>query len=214
MINNKNNKNKMKTNKFFKGMLAICCGLVVCGSLASCNSDDDDFVVTKDDGGDNRELYSAEIIYKVSLGKYELTVNDVEVSYLDKEGKEHTMAMTENEWTWKCDLTAADAPKNFQLKVKPTRKENLKLDADTQYELGAISKIIVRVKNKAGRMICDCDGLGLQYGGFHEFTGAQIANEWSTTVTGLFDGSTSTDKKTVEVYPNKIVYNKMTQKYW
>ena len=205
----------MKTNnKFMKGVLAICCGLMVCGSFTSCDSDDNDFVVTKDDNGDNRELYSAEITYKVSLGKYELAVDDVVVSYLDKEGKEQTLTMTENEWTWKCNLTAADAPKNFELRVKPKRKENLKLDANTQYELGVISKIIVRVKNKAGRMICDCDGLGLQYGGFHEFTGDQIANEWSSTVTGWFDSLTSTDKKTVEVYPNKIVYNKMTQKYW
>lgn len=204
----------MKTNnKYFKGVLAICCGLIVCGSFASCDKDDNDFEV-KQDTGDNRELASAEIIYKVSLASQELAVDDVVVSYTDKEGQEHTMTMTDNEWTWKCDLTPADCPKNFVLKVKPTRKENLNLDKNAQYEVGVLSKIIVRVKNKAGRTICDCDGLGLSFTGFHQFTGEQLMNPWSSTVSGWFDDLTSTSKKTVEVFPSKIIYNKMTQKYW
>ena len=203
----------MKTNKFFKSMLALCCGLIVSGSLVSCNNDDNEIVVTKDDG-DNRELATAEIIYKVSLGKYELAVNDVVVTYLDKEGKQHSLTMTENEWTWKCDLTAADDPANFELRVKPTRKGNLNVDDNTKYEVGVMSKIIVKVRNKAGRLICNCDGLGIDYSGFHEYTGEQLKNEWSSTVTGWFDGLTNTNKKAVKVYPDKIVYNKMTQKYW
>ena len=102
----------MKTNKFFKGVLAICCGMIVCGSFASCDKDDNDFEV-KQDNGDNRELASAEIIYKVSLASQELAVDDVVVTYTDKEGQEHSMTMTDNEWTWKCNLTPADCPKNF-----------------------------------------------------------------------------------------------------
>ena len=176
----------MKTNKFFKGVLAICCGLIVCGSFASCDKDDNDFEV-KQDNGDNRELASAEIIYKVSLASQELAVDDVVVTYTDKEGQEHSMTMTDNEWTWKCNLTPADCPKNFVLKVKPTRKENLNLDKNAQYEVGVLSKIIVRVKNKAGRTICDCDGLGLSFTGFHQFTGEQLMNPWSSTVSGWFD---------------------------
>lgn len=204
----------MKTfDKFFKSVLAISCGLIACGSFTSCDKDDNDFFETQDTG-DNRELASAEIIYKVSLASHELSVNDVAVIYVDKEGQEHSMTMTENEWTWRCNLTPADCPKNFVLKVRPTRKENISLDPNAQYELGAISKIIVRVKNKAGRTICDCDGMGLEYGGFHQFSGEQVMNPWSSTVTGWFDDLTSTSKKTVEVYPNKIVYNNMTQKYW
>ena len=39
-------------------------------------------------------------------------------------------------------------------------------------------------------------------------------NPWSSTVSGWFDDLTSTSKKTVEVFPSKIIYNKMTQKYW
>ena len=195
----------MKTNnKYFKGVLAICCGLIVCGSFASCDKDDNDFEV-KQDTGDNRELASAEIIYKVSLASQELAVDDVVVSYTDKEGQEHSMTMTDNEWTWKCDLTPADCPKNFVLKVKPTRKENLNLDKNAQYEVGVLSKIIVRVKNKAGRTICDCDGLGLSFTGFHQFTGEQLMNPWSSTVSGWFDDLTSTSKKTVEVFPSKTL---------
>ncbi len=205
---------KMKTKgNFFKSVLAICCGLIVCGSFASCDKDDSNFEISHETV-DTRELASAEITYKVSLGKYELAVDDVEVSYLDKDGKEHTLTMTDNEWTMKYNLTSADKPVNFELRVKPTRKANLKLDADTKYEVGVISKIIVKVKNKAGRMICDCDGLGLDYADFHSFSGEQLMNEWSSTVTGWFDDLTNTSKKTVEVYPNKIIYNKMTQKYW
>ena len=204
----------MKTNsKFFKSVFAISCGLIVCGSLASCNKEDNDFF-TPVDKGDNRELASGEIVYKVSLGKQELMVNDVVVTYLDKEGKEHSVKMTENEWTWKCNLTPADKPENFELRVKPTRKENLKLDPDTRYEVGVISKIVVKVKNKAGRYICDCDGMGLDYGDFRNFSGEQIMNEWSSIVTGWFDDLTNTNKKTVQVYPDRIVYNKITQKYW
>ena len=46
----------MKTNsKFFKSVFAISCGLIVCGSLASCNKEDNDFF-TPVDKGDNREL--------------------------------------------------------------------------------------------------------------------------------------------------------------
>ena len=101
----------MKTNKFFKGVLAICCGLIVCGSFASCDKDDNDFEV-KQDNGDNRELASAEIIYKVSLASQELAVDDVVVTYTDKEGQEHSMTMTDNEWTWKCNLTPADCPRH------------------------------------------------------------------------------------------------------
>ena len=100
----------------------------------------------KQDNGDNRELASAEIIYKVSLASQELAVDDVVVTYTDKEGQEHSMTMTDNEWTWKCNLTPADCPKNFVLKVKPTRKENLKLNKNAQYEVGVLSKIIVKVK--------------------------------------------------------------------
>ncbi len=204
----------MKTNnKLFKSVFAFCCGLMVCGSLASCDNDDIN-ITSREDTGDNSEMATAEIIYKVSLGKYELAVDDVVVTYLDKEGKEHSMTMTENEWTWKCDLTSADNPAYFELRVKPTRKSNLNLDANTKYEVGVISKIIVKVKNKAGRSICNCDGLGLNYSDFHSFTGEQLMNEWSSTVTGWFDGLTGTNKKTVKVYPNKIVYNKMTQEYW
>ena len=205
----------MKTNnKFFKGVLALCCGVMVCGSMASCGDNDDFEVNVPTDTGDNKEMTTAEITYKVSLGKDELNVNDVVVSFLDKDGKEQTMTMTEREWTWKCNLNTANIPSKFELRVKHMRKANLMLEANTEYEVGAISKIIVVVKNKAGRVICDCDGLGLQFTEFNKFTGEQIMNPWSSTVSGWFDDLTNTSKKTVEVFPKKIVYNKITQRYW
>ena len=56
--------------------------------------------------------------------------------------------------------------------------------------------------------------MGLNYDGFRNFSGEQIMNEWSSIVTGWFDDLTNTNKKTVQVYPDRIVYNKITQKYW
>ena len=207
----------MTKNKFLISLCAICCGLFTCIGLTSCGGSDDDDDFSTKDTGDNRELYSAEVTYKVSLGKNELDAYDVNVTYLDKEGAEHSMAMKDTTWTWKCNLVADDVkdePKGFELRVKPTRKENLNLDPKANYEVGIISKIIIQVKNKAGRVICECDGLGLKPGGFSTFTGEQLNDPWSDVVSGWFSSLTNTNKSTLTVYSNKIKSNGMTQKYW
>ena len=204
----------MKTNnKMMKSVMAFCCGLMVCAGFASCSSDDDDFGTPKDNG-DNTELATAEIVYKVSLGKHELDIDDVVVKYTDKEGKQQTMTMTENEWTWRCSLNTNDIPKIFELRVEPKRKDNLNLDKKAEYETGCVSKIIVTVRNRAGRVICECDGMGIYTDGFSKLTGEDIMNPWNSTVTGWLNNLTNVTKKTLEVYPKKIEYNGMCQKYW
>ena len=70
------------------------------------------------------------------------------------------------------------------------------------------------VKNKAGRVICDCDGLGFIKTDFTTMTGEQLSNPLASVISGWFDSLFSTDKKTLEVYSGKIVYNDMSQEYW
>ncbi len=70
------------------------------------------------------------------------------------------------------------------------------------------------MKNKAGRVICECEGLGLHPGGFSTFTGEQLNDPWSDVVSGWFSNLTNTNKSTLTVYTNKIKSNGMTQKYW
>ena len=45
-------------------------------------------------------------------------------------------------------------------------------------------------------------------------TGEQLSNPLASVISGWFDSLFSTDKKTLEVYSGKIVYNDMSQEYW
>ena len=50
--------------------------------------------------------------------------------------------------------------------------------------------------------------------GFVTMTTEQIENPWSSWASDLMGSLFGQDKKTVEVYDDKIVYNDMTQRYW
>ena len=56
--------------------------------------------------------------------------------------------------------------------------------------------------------------MGLVQTEFVTMTTEQIVNPWSSWASDLMGSLFSQDKKTVEVYDNKIVYNDMTQRYW
>jgi hypothetical protein len=204
---------KMTKNKILNGIAAICCGVLVCGSLSACGGDDDNGQ-QREEVVDDNVLASAEVTYQVRLGKDQLQMSNVEVLYLDASGKEQIMQMTGNEWTMKRSLKATEIPAKFELRVWSTQKSDLELEHDAKYEVGCISKIIIVVKNKAGRVICDCDGLGFIKTDFTTMTGEQLSNPLASVISGWFDSLFSTDKKTLEVYSGKIVYNDMSQEYW
>ena len=201
-----------------KSVLTLFCGIVMCGAFVACGDDEDDNFKKEQTDEEksyfDRTLASAEVSYKVRLGKDELSIYDVDVEYSDENNNDKSLTMKDTLWTWKHSLTPSNLPAKFVLRAKPTQKEGLNLEENAEFQVGCITEIRVVVKNKYGRVICDCNGLGLSPTGFTTMTGSQIMNPWSSTVSDLFGSLFSTDKKTLEVYDGKIVFNGMTQAYW
>ena len=199
-------------------MMAIAASaLLLTTGFTACGGDDDDDPIQETEEQKSyfdRELETADVTYEVRLGKDELSLYDVEVEYRDDDKKDNTITMTNATWSKTYHLTKASLPGDFVLRARPKLKEGLQLDKDAKFEVGCITKIIVKVKNKYGRLICDVDGMGLVQTDFVTMTTEQIVNPWSSWASDLMGSLFSQDKKTVEVYDNKIVYNDMTQRYW
>ena len=208
----------MEKKNFLNAMLAICCGLVMSAGFVACDSDDDEESPTEETEEQksyfDRTLASAEVEYYVSLGKDELQMYDVQVQYMDATGTELPLTMTDTVWTWKRTLKPDDLPAKFVLRAKPSQKEGLNLPPNAEYEVGCITKLRVTVKNQYGRIICERDDIGLSTTGFVTMTGEQIMNPWSSAISDLFGSLFNTDKKSLTVYSNKIVYNGMSEHYW
>ena len=206
---------KMKKDKLRMMAMALSALLLTTG-FAACGDDDDDPIQETDEQKSyfDRELDTADITYEVRLAKDELSLYNVEVEYRGDDKKDNTLTMTDTVWTKAYHLTKASLPGDFVLRARPKLKEGLQLEKDASFRVGCITKITVKVKNKYGRLICDCDGLGLQQTDFVTMTTEQIENPWSSLASDLIGSLFSQDKKTVEVYDNKIVYNDMTQRYW
>ncbi|MBQ3752179.1 MAG: hypothetical protein II864_01370 [Prevotella sp.] len=199
-------------------MMAIAASaLLLTTGFTACGGDDDDDPIQETEEQKSyfdRELETADVTYEVRLGKDELSLYDVEVEYRGDDKKDNTITMTNATWSKTYHLTKASLPGDFVLRARPKLKEGLQLDKDAKFEVGCITKIIVKVKNKYGRLICDVDGMGLVQTEFVTMTTEQIVNPWSSWASDLMGSLFSQDKKTVEVYDNKIVYNDMTQRYW
>ncbi|MBR6195446.1 MAG: hypothetical protein IKQ58_08265 [Prevotella sp.] len=199
-------------------MMAIAASaLLLTTGFTACGGDDDDDPIQETEEQKSyfdRELETADVTYEVRLGKDELSLYDVEVEYRGDDKKDNTITMTNATWSKTYHLTKASLPGDFVLRARPKLKEGLQLDKDAKFEVGCITKIIVKVKNKYGRLICDVDGMGLVQTDFVTMTTEQIVNPWSSWASDLMGSLFSQDKKTVEVYDNKIVYNDMTQRYW
>lgn len=199
-------------------MMAIAASaLLLTTGFTACGGDDDDDPIQETEEQKSyfdRELETADVTYEVRLGKDELSLYDVEVEYRGDDKKDNTVTMTNATWSKTYHLTKASLPGDFVLRARPKLKEGLQLDKDAKFEVGCITKIIVKVKNKYGRLICDVDGMGLVQTEFVTMTTEQIVNPWSSWASDLMGSLFSQDKKTVEVYDNKIVYNDMTQRYW
>lgn len=199
-------------------MMAIAASaLLLTTGFTACGGDDDDDPIQETEEQKSyfdRELETADVTYEVRLGKDELSLYDVEVEYRGDDKKDNTITMTNATWSKTYHLTKASLPGDFVLRARPKLKEGLQLDKDAKFEVGCITKIIVKVKNKYGRLICDVDGMGLVQTDFVTMTTEQIVNPWSSWASDLMDSLFSQDKKTVEVYDDKIVYNDMTQRYW
>lgn len=204
--------------KHFLWMLALCCGLVMSMAFVACDDDDDDDFKREETEEEksyfDREMATADVEYKVSLGRDELQLYDVKLEYLDAEGKSQSFMMDKREWTLKRSLLPKDLPAKFELRVKPSQKEGLKLNDEDQFEVGCITRIQVTVKNQYGRVICDRDDMGLSNTEFVTMTGQQISNSWSSIISDLFGSLFSTDKKTLEVQSKKIIFNGMSEHYW
>ena len=199
-------------------MMAIAASaLLLTTGFTACGGDDDDDPIQETEEQKSyfdRELETADVTYEVRLGKDELSLYDVEVEYRGDDKKDNTITMTNATWSKTYHLTKASLPGDFVLRARPKLKEGLQLDKDAKFEVGCITKIIVKVKNKYGRLICDVDGMGLVQTDFVTMTTEQIVEQWSSWASDLMGSLFSQDKKTVEVYDNKIVYNDMTQRYW
>jgi hypothetical protein len=199
-------------------MMAIAASaLLLTTGFTACGGDDDDDPIQETEEQKSyfdRELETADVTYEVRLGKDELSLYNVEVEYRGDDKKDNTITMTNATWSKTYHLTKASLPGDFVLRARPKLKEGLQLDKDAKFEVGCITKIIVKVKNKYGRLICDVDGMGLVQTEFVTMTTEQIVNPWSSWASDLMGSLFSQDKKTVEVYDNKIVYNDMTQRYW
>ena len=199
-------------------MMAIAASaLLLTTGFTACGGDDDDDPIQETEEQKSyfdRELETADVTYEVRLGKDELSLYDVEVEYRGDDKKDNTITMTNATWSKTYHLTKASLPSDFVLRARPKLKEGLQLDKDAKFEVGCITKIIVKVKNKYGRLICDVDGMGLVQTDFVTMTTEQIVNPWSSWASDLMGSLFSQDKKTVEVYDDKIVYNDMTQRYW
>ncbi len=199
-------------------MMAIAASaLLLTTGFTACGGDDDDDPIQETEEQKSyfdRELETADVTYEVRLGKDELSLYDVEVEYRGDDKKDNTITMTNATWSKTYHLTKASLPGDFVLRARPKLKEGLQLDKDAKFEVGCITKIIVKVKNKYGRLICDVDGMGLVQTDFVTMTTEQIVNPWSSWASDLMGSLFSQDKKTVEVYDDKIVYNDMTQRYW
>ena len=199
-------------------MMAIAASaLLLTTGFTACGGDDDDDPIQETEEQKSyfdRELETADVTYEVRLGKDELSLYDVEVEYRGDDKKDNTITMTNATWSKTYHLTKASLPGDFVLRARPKLKEGLQLDKDAKFEVGCITKIIVKVKNKYGRLICDVDGMGVVQTEFVTMTTEQIVNPWSSWASDLMGSLFSQDKKTVEVYDNKIVYNDMTQRYW
>lgn len=204
------------TKDKLKMMAAVACALLLTASFSACGDDNDDPIQESEEQKSyfDRELASAVVTYEVRLAKDELSLYDVEVEYRDENKQDRSFSMTDTVWTKTYNLTKASLPADFVLRSKPKLKEGLQLEADASFRVGCITKIIVKVYNSYGRIICDCDGLGLQQGDFVTMTKEQIENPWSSWAADLMGSLFSQDKKTLEVYDDKIVYNDMTQRYW
>ncbi len=198
--------------------IALSCGLLMSGAfLTSCKDSNAETVVEETEEEKSyydRTLATAEVEYQVSLGSDELSIYDVEVIYTNEKGEEISFPMTKDEWSLKRSLKPEDLPASFVLRAKPSRKTGLDLEADKKYEVGCITKIYVVVKNKYGRVICERDGMGLSQTEFTDLTGSQIMNDMSSMVTDWMGSLFSTDKKTLDVYSDKIEYNDFTERYW
>ena len=204
-------KDKLRMMAIAASALLLTTGFTACGG----NDDDDPIQETEEQKSYfDRELETADVTYEVRLGKDELSLYDVEVEYRGDDKKDNTITMTNATWSKTYHLTKASLPGDFVLRARPKLKEGLQLDKDAKFEVGCITKIIVKVKNKYGRLICDVDGMGLVQTEFVTMTTEQIVNPWSSWASDLMGSLFSQDKKTVEVYDNKIVYNDMTQRYW
>lgn len=199
-------------------MMAIAASaLLLTTGFTACGGDDDDDPIQETEEQKSyfdRELETADVTYEVRLGKDELSLYDVEVEYRGDDKKDNTITMTNATWSKTYHLTKASLPGDFVLRARPKLKEGLQLDKDAKFEVGCITKIIVKVKNKYGRLICDVDGMGLVQTDFVTMTTEQIVNPWSSWASDLMGSLFSQDKKTLEVYDDKIVYNDMTQRYW
>ena len=206
----------MKKDKLRMVAIAASALLLTTGFTACGGDDDDDPIQETEEQKSyfDRELETADVTYEVRLGKDELSLYDVEVEYRGDDKKDNTITMTNATWSKTYHLTKASLPGDFVLRARPKLKEGLQLDKDAKFEVGCITKIIVKVKNKYGRLICDVDGMGLVQTDFVTMTTEQIVNPWSSWASDLMGSLFSQDKKTVEVYDNKIVYNDMTQRYW
>ena len=207
----------MKKKNFLWSMMALTVAAVLSVGFTACGGDDDDDPIQETEEQKSyfdRELETADVTYEVRLGKDELSLYDVEVEYRGDDKKDNTITMTNATWSKTYHLTKASLPGDFVLRARPKLKEGLQLDKDAKFEVGCITKIIVKVKNKYGRLICDVDGMGLVQTDFVTMTTEQIVNPWSSWASDLMGSLFSQDKKTVEVYDNKIVYNDMTQRYW
>lgn len=206
----------MKKEKL-RMMAMAASALLLTTGFAACGDNDDDAPFQETDEQKSyydRELDTADITYEVKLAQDELSLYDVEVEYRGDDKKDNTFMMTDNVWTKTYHLTKASLPGDFVLRTRPKLKENLQLEKDASFRVGCITKITVKVKNKYGRLICDCDGLGLQQTEFVTMTTEQIENPLSSWASDLIGALFSQDKKTVEVYEDKIIYNDMTQRYW
>lgn len=208
----------MMKRKYFYAALALCCTIAMSVTLTSCNDDDED-KPTKEQTDEeksyfDRTLASADITYIVRLGKDELKLYNVTVSYMDEYGKENSFAMTDTTWQLKRSLKPGDLPAKFVLRCSPDRKYDVTVPNDEVVTVGCITRIDVVVKNSYGRIICDVDDMGLSQTEFVEMTGEHFMSPWSEPISDIFGSIFGVDKKTVNVYEDKIVYNGMTQRYW
>ena len=153
----------MKKGKLRMMAMAVSALLLMTGFAACGDKDNDDAFEETDEQKSyfDRELATADITYEVRLAKDELSLYNVEVEYRGDDKKDNTLAMTDTVWTKTYHLTKASLPGDFVLRARPKLKENLQLEKDASFRVGCITKITVKVKNKYGRLICDCDGLGL-----------------------------------------------------
>lgn len=183
-------------------------------TLTSCGDSDDD-AINEEAKANDHVAAKAEVTYYVDLGANTLELADVEVTYLDENGQENTIKMTQKQWTLKRTLTASQLPADFSLKVSFEQKFDVTPEDDKDYEFGCVSRIPFKVYNNKGEKICDHPGVVTVSDGSHpKMKGSQMAGWWLTYSLGINpDKLLNFDKKTLTVKSDCAEFNDMDYQY-